>query len=388
MAASQELRAPVAAKDHRSPVPIRTEALRVRVGGNEILKGITLDARRGEILSIIGPAGAGKTTFLRCLNRMNDLDPDIQVSGNVFLDGVSVYDEMDVAVLRRQAGMVFSIPVPLPMSILENLVFGLRLIEGGKSRYAERVEKALRSAYLWDEVKDRMDEPARNLSGGQQQRLCLARTLALEPQILLLDEPLSNLDASLREETRRQLRHLIDSLGITAIFVTHDQEEAFALSDRIALLSKGVCQQVGTPQELYYRPVNEFVAKFIGNSNLFSLPFKTDGEDCLVFSLPGGNDLRIRRNQPWQFRKGEVCRLLLRPERIEFEKTSANIKLITAKIMSQQFSGAFSEYELEGEGLRLTALQTSRPDAQAYSAGESLDIYYSPDAIYVFQCGS
>src|SRR5687767_6894181 len=101
MAASQELRAPVAAKDHMSPVPIRTEGLRVRVGGNEILKGITLDARRGEILSIIGPAGAGKTTFLRCLNRMNDLDPDIQVSGKVFLDGVSVYDEMDVAVLRR-----------------------------------------------------------------------------------------------------------------------------------------------------------------------------------------------------------------------------------------------------------------------------------------------
>src|SRR5262245_36478919 len=158
MAVSHEAHAQVGVKYHASPVPIRTEDLKVRAGGNEILKGITLEARRGEILSIIGPAGAGKTTFLRSLNRMNDLDPDIRVSGKVFLDGVSVYDEMDVAVLRRQVGMVFSIPVPLPMSIYQNLTFGLRLIEGGQNRYAERVEKALRSAYLWDEVKDRMEE--------------------------------------------------------------------------------------------------------------------------------------------------------------------------------------------------------------------------------------
>src|SRR6476620_8429049 len=115
MAASQELRTPVAAKDHMSPVPIRTEALRVRVGGNEILKGITLDARRGEILSIIGPAGAGKTTFLRCLNRMNDLDPHFEVSGAVFVDGHPIYSPaVDVAQLRRVVGMVFSVPVPLP----------------------------------------------------------------------------------------------------------------------------------------------------------------------------------------------------------------------------------------------------------------------------------
>ena len=261
MAASQELRAPVAAKDHMSPVPIRTEALRVRVGGNEILKGITLDARRGEILSIIGPAGAGKTTFLRCLNRMNDLDPDIQVSGKVFLDGVSVYDEMDVAVLRRQAGMVFSIPVPLPMSILENLVFGLRLIEGGKSRYAERVEKALRSAYLWEEVKDRMDEPARNLSGGQQQRLCLARTLALEPQILLLDEPSSGLDPISTAKIEEALQDLKANLGV--ILVTNNVKQAARASDRTAFFLFGELIELDLTEKLFTTPRETKTADYI-----------------------------------------------------------------------------------------------------------------------------
>ena len=163
--------------------------------GNEILKGITLDARRGEILSIIGPAGAGKTSFLRCLNRMLDLDPDWQVSGAVLLNGQSVYSrEIQVAVLRRKVGMVFSVPVTLPMTIYQNLTFGLNLNREGRSRRDEKVEKALREAYLWEEVKDRLQEPARNLSGGQQQRLCLARTLTLEPSVLLLDEPCSGLD--------------------------------------------------------------------------------------------------------------------------------------------------------------------------------------------------
>ena len=157
-------------------IQVKAEDLRVQVNGTEILKGINLDARRGEILSIIGPAGAGKTTFLRCLNRMAELDLDFKISGNILLDGQSIYDS-DVAMLRRQVGMVFSVPVPLPMTVYDNLTFGLRLASGSSRSYDERVEKALRAAYLWDEMKDRLKEPARNLSGGQQQRLCLARTL-------------------------------------------------------------------------------------------------------------------------------------------------------------------------------------------------------------------
>jgi phosphate transport system ATP-binding protein len=243
-------------------VPIRTTGLAVRAGGSEILKGITLDARRGEILSIIGPAGAGKTTFLRCLNRMNDLDPDIQVSGEVLLDGVSVYDrEVDVAVLRRKVGMVFSVPVPLPMTIFQNLTFGLRLIEGAQNRYAERVEKALRSAYLWDEVKDRMDEPARNLSGGQQQRLCLARTLALEPGVLLLDEPSSGLDPVSTAKIEEALQELKADLGV--ILVTNNVKQAARASDRTAFFLFGQLIELDLTEKLFTTPREPKTADYI-----------------------------------------------------------------------------------------------------------------------------
>jgi phosphate transport system ATP-binding protein len=261
MVVSREARAPAADEDYARSVPIRTNGLRVDAGGAEILKGITLDARRGEILSIIGPAGAGKTTFLRCLNRMNDLDPDIQVSGEVFLNGVSVYDEMDVAVLRRKVGMVFSIPVPLPMTIFQNLTFGLRLIEGGHNRYVERVEKALRSAYLWDEVKDRMDEPARNLSGGQQQRLCLARTLALEPEVLLLDEPSSGLDPVSTAKIEEALQELKADLGV--ILVTNNVKQAARASDRTAFFLFGELIELDLTEKLFTTPREPKTADYI-----------------------------------------------------------------------------------------------------------------------------
>jgi phosphate transport system ATP-binding protein len=168
---------------------------------------------------------------------------------------------MDVAVLRRQAGMVFSIPVPLPMSILENLVFGLRLIEGGKSRYAERVEKALRSAYLWEEVKDRLDEPARNLSGGQQQRLCLARTLALEPQILLLDEPSSGLDPISTAKIEGALQDLKANLGV--ILVTNNVKQAARASDRTAFFLFGELIELDLTEKLFTTPRETKTADYI-----------------------------------------------------------------------------------------------------------------------------
>jgi phosphate transport system ATP-binding protein len=261
MVVSHEARAPAAGQIDARPVPIRTKDLRARAGGIEILKGITLDARRGEILSIIGPAGAGKTTFLRCLNRMNDLDPDVHVSGDVFLDDVSIYDDMDVAVLRRRVGMVFSIPVPLPMTIFQNLTFGLRLIAGGHNRYAERVEKALRSAYLWDEVKDRMEEPARNLSGGQQQRLCLARTLALEPDVLLLDEPSSGLDPVSTAKIEEALQELKADLGI--ILVTNNVKQAARASDRTAFFLFGELIELDLTEKLFTTPREPRTAGYI-----------------------------------------------------------------------------------------------------------------------------
>jgi phosphate transport system ATP-binding protein len=239
---------------------VKVGDLKVRVNGTDILKGISLEARRGEILSIIGPAGAGKTTFLRCLNRMAELDLDFKISGNILLDGQSIYDS-DVAMLRRQVGMVFSVPVPLPMSVYENLTFGLRLSSGSRKSYDERVEKALRAAYLWDEMKDRLNEPARNLSGGQQQRLCLARSLVLEPRVLLLDEPCSGLDPISTARIEEALRSLKTDLAI--ILVTNNVKQAARASDRTAFFLFGELIELEPIEKLFTTPRDQRTADYI-----------------------------------------------------------------------------------------------------------------------------
>lgn len=239
---------------------VKTEDLRVRCGSEEILKGISLEARQGEILSVIGPAGAGKTTFLRCLNRMTELDLDLTTSGGIHLDGQSVY-EFDVAVLRRQIGMVFSVPTPLPMSVYENLVFGIRLSAQGKRSQDAQVEKALRAACLWDEMKDRLHEPARNLSGGQQQRLCLARTLVLEPRVLLLDEPCSGLDPISTARIEEALQELKRHLAI--ILVTNNVKQAARASDRTAFFLFGELIELEPIERMFTTPRDTRTADYI-----------------------------------------------------------------------------------------------------------------------------
>jgi phosphate transport system ATP-binding protein len=249
-------------KETRFFAGICVEGLCVGYAGARILKEITLDARRGEILSIIGPAGAGKTTFLRCLNRMLDLDSDWQISGTVLLNGQSIYDEeIQVAALRRKVGMVFSVPVTLPMTIYQNLTFGLNLDRKGRSRRNEKVEKALREAYLWDEVKDRLQEPAGNLSGGQQQRLCMARTLTLEPSVLLLDEPCSGLDPISTRKIEEALQQL--KKDFTIILVTNNVKQAARASDRTAFVLFGELIEVQNTELLFTTPRGQRTSDYI-----------------------------------------------------------------------------------------------------------------------------
>ncbi|MBI2932810.1 MAG: phosphate ABC transporter ATP-binding protein [Planctomycetes bacterium] len=227
------------------------ESLSVWGTRGQILRGIRLDVHRGEILAVIGPAGAGKTTFLRCLNRMTDLDPGLLVTGDIFIDGhPTLTPEVDAVLLRRKVGMVFSVPVPLPMTIRQNLAFGLSLT--GNGRAAERIESALKAAFLWDEVKDRLHEPARNLSGGQQQRLCLARTLVMEPDVLLLDEPCSGLDPISTRKIEEALQELKRDLAV--ILVTNNVKQAARASDRTAFLLFGELVEVAPTDELFTNP--------------------------------------------------------------------------------------------------------------------------------------
>jgi phosphate transport system ATP-binding protein len=236
--------------------------LSVRGGTSEYLKQISLEVYHGEILAIIGPAGAGKTTFLRSLNRLNDLDPNLHVSGQVFLDGQPIYDSaVDVALLRRQVGMVFSVPIPLPMTIYQNLAFGPSLLRESRDRIRERMEMALKAAYLWEEVKDRLQEPARNLSGGQQQRLCLARTLVLEPEVLLLDEPCSGLDPISTAKIEEALYNLKKDLAV--VLVTNNVKQASRASDRTAFFLFGEMIEVQQTESLFVTPKDPRTSEYI-----------------------------------------------------------------------------------------------------------------------------
>ncbi|MCL7452539.1 MAG: phosphate ABC transporter ATP-binding protein [Anaerolineae bacterium] len=220
------------------------------------LQDVSLDIPANEITVIFGPAHAGKSTLLRCLNRLNDLieTEAIHLEGQILLDGEDIYaPRVDVTELRRRVGMVFAVPIPLPLSIYENVVYGLRMRgETSSSLLTERVERSLRQAALWDEVRDRLDEPGVLLSGGQQQRLCLARTLALEPDVILLDNPTSGLDPLSTAKVEASLREL--KADYTVVFVPHSVQQAARVADTAVFLLNGQLIEAGPGERIFTRP--------------------------------------------------------------------------------------------------------------------------------------
>jgi phosphate transport system ATP-binding protein len=226
------------------------------------LKDVTLDVPPSSVLAVIGPSGCGKSTFIRCLNRMHELSPGAYVTGEVKLDGQDVYaQDLDPVVLRRRVGMVFQRPNPFPtMTISENVASGLKL-NGVGGAYAERVERSLRQAALWDEVKDRLHASPLSLSGGQQQRLCIARALAVEPEVLLMDEPASALDpiATARiEELIHELRE-----RYTIVIVTHNMQQAARVADRTAFFYMGQLVECGTTEQIFTNPVESRTEDYV-----------------------------------------------------------------------------------------------------------------------------
>ena len=232
-------------------------------GAYHCLKDIHLEVFRHQVTSIIGPSGCGKSTLLRCLNRMNDLIPNTRHEGKIFLDGREIHDpSVDVVALRRRVGMVFQKPNPFPKSIFDNVAYGLR-INGLKNRsqVQHRVEKSLKDAGLWDEVKDRLQSNALALSGGQQQRLCVARALAIEPDVILMDEPASALDPV----ATAKLEELIVQLKqrYTIVIVTHNMQQAARISDETAFLMQGELIEVGKTADIFTRPKNRLTEDYI-----------------------------------------------------------------------------------------------------------------------------
>lgn len=235
----------------------------VSYGGKEALHHVNLNFPKGMVTALIGPSGCGKSTFLRSLNRMNNLIPGCKVTGRITLDGRDVNTpDTDVVELRRRVGMVFQKPNPFPKSIYENVAYGLR-VNGVKDEglIAGRVEQALKRAAIFDEVKDRLSESALGMSGGQQQRLCIARALAVEPDVLLMDEPASALDPIATQKIEESIREL--SGDLTIIIVTHNMQQASRISDRTALLLNGDLIEYDRTEEMFLRPKEKITDDYL-----------------------------------------------------------------------------------------------------------------------------
>jgi len=241
---------------------IQTTDLNLYYGDVHALKGVSVDIAEKQVTALIGPSGCGKSTFLKTLNRMNDLISSVKITGGVFLDGLNIYGPYDIVELRKRVGMVFQKPNPFPMSIYDNIAYGPR-IHGIKARVKldEIVEKSLRSAALWDEVKDRLKKNALGLSGGQQQRLCIARVLAVNPEVVLMDEPTSALDPI----STMKIEDLIDELKqeYTIIIVTHNMQQAGRISDKTAFFLHGEIVEFDQTERIFSKPGDKRTEDYI-----------------------------------------------------------------------------------------------------------------------------
>ncbi|HEX5128110.1 MAG TPA: ABC transporter ATP-binding protein [Usitatibacter sp.] len=318
---------------------MKTEAVRVEVshielsyGATKVLRDVSIMVEPGEFFALLGPSGSGKSTLLRLIAGFNQHQSGRLLIGDRDVTGVPPW--------KRNVGMVFQNYALWPhMSVERNVAFGLEERRLSRDEIRRKVGAALELVGLTGYAERRPNQ----LSGGQQQRVALARTLAIEPQVLLLDEPLSNLDAKLRVQMRRELRRVHDQLGITTIFVTHDQEEAMTVCDRIAVLDQGVVQQVGTPIELYDRPANRFVAQFVGSVNLFEGAIEQSAGGAVFRSALGDVALPSSFTVPEQ--AGSV-QLAFRPHVVAMGAAPPGAIRLEGTVEDGEFLGEFMRYEI------------------------------------------
>ncbi|SEW19753.1 phosphate ABC transporter ATP-binding protein PstB [[Clostridium] fimetarium] len=236
--------------------------LNLHYGAFQALKNIGMDIKKNEITALIGPSGCGKSTFLKTLNRMNDLEENVKIEGSILLDGIDIYHEMDSILLRQKIGMVFQQPNPFPKSIYDNVAYGPRILGIKKKRELDKiVETSLKQAVIWEEVKDRLHKSALSLSGGQQQRICIARTLAVNPDVILMDEPTSALDpisTSKIEDLAVELKK-----NYTIVIVTHNMQQATRISDKTVFFLLGETIESGETHEIFSRPKDKRTEDYI-----------------------------------------------------------------------------------------------------------------------------
>ncbi|MEA5135408.1 MAG: ABC transporter ATP-binding protein [Candidatus Fimivivens sp.] len=318
---------------------------------NIILKDFNLSVEKGELLSLLGSSGCGKTTTLRLVAGFSE-----PVSGNFMFDGK---DYTHVPLHKRNFGFVFQSYALFPhMTIFDNVAFGLKMRKMDSAAIADAVNDILKTVDLAG-FENRLP---RELSGGQRQRVALARALVVKPDLLLFDEPLSNLDAKLRVKMRVEIRKLQQELGFTAIYVTHDQEECFAISDKVAIMNNGVIEQLGAPSEIYNNPKTEFVAHFVGFENFFDLT--RTGEKSFVAA-----GLRLTVDQP---RTGDSFKGCIRPEDITVSPKGADVaNAVPGRVVVSTFLGKRNQYNVETP---IGELVVSTSQEQAFNIGDAVTL--------------
>jgi spermidine/putrescine ABC transporter ATP-binding subunit len=336
------------------------------------LRGVSLEVRRGEFMAFLGPSGCGKTTLLNLLAGF--LEPD---GGEILIRRRSM---RGVEPFRRDVGMVFQNYALFPhMTVAENVTFGLAMRKVPRLERDARVREALSLVKL-EALSDRYPS---QLSGGQQQRVALARVLVIRPSVLLLDEPLGALDRQLREDMQVELRHLQQSVGITTIFVTHDQEEALTMSDRIAVFNHGEIQQVGAPSEVYERPATEFVATFIGISNMFEgLTVEARGDALVVRTADGVLTARGTAAP------GQRVKVVIRPEKIRLGREASSwATALKAKVQDVIYLGTHCRYFVVlPTGKLIIVYEQNLPDATPRARpqpGDDAYVWWQPDDAFV-----
>jgi len=342
-----------------------------RYGATRAVEGVSLAVEAGEFFGLLGPSGCGKTTTLRLVAGLEEAD-----AGAINFDG---QDVARVPAERRGFGMVFQNYALFPhLTVFENVAFGLRVRRLAKDEVARRVAAALELVRLSDYGRRRIEE----LSGGQQQRVAIARAVAIEPKLLLFDEPLSNLDAALRVQTRGELRELVKRLKLTALYVTHDQDEAFAICDRICVMGAGRVLQTGTPAELYERPATVEVARFLGQNNLIRAGRLTPNRERVARfkTVDGGHTVSVNVETAALPPIDQTCVLAIRPEHLRLSKAGARAKpgggggddnVLRAIVTAVNFSGPTTGVALDAAGLALEALLLGR---DRFEAGEECEV--------------
>ncbi len=340
---------------------------RGNVGEVVAVQDVNLEIQKGELVTLLGPSGCGKTTTLRMIAGF-----EFPSAGRIVLDGQEINS---LPPHQRDMSMVFQSYALFPhLTVFENVAYGPNVQRLSKKVIAERVGRVLDLVHL----QGYGDRAPGQLSGGQQQRVALARALVMEPKVLLMDEPLSNLDAKLREEMRTEIRRIQRELNITSVYVTHDQIEALTLSDRIVVMNEGVIEQVGTPMEIYRFPNSRFVANFIGRANFIDGAILAQ-HDSKVTVRSLGETITLS-NIKREFREGEPVILIVRPEMIEIKKKGG---LYQGTVRQAVYLGDMIEYVVDVGGVSIVGTETDPHITELFPEGESVTVDFAQDRVQV-----